>query len=370
MPPAAAALAALVAALMAMDVATGQTRCPSGYIKFNSLCYSIRTDRKTWHAARDACTAQGAILAEPKNAIENNFLKNQVITRGIDFWLGASDINSEGRFVWENSGTPLKDGFTDWYQGEPNNVAGNEDCLQLTRIFKAWNDNSCSLALGFACQRYVDVPSCRQLPPSSLGRARCDVTTEGGPWLVIQSRSVGNVPFNRPITGPNSYQTGFGSVNGDYWIGLETIFQLCPSFRTCELYVEVTYHGKNSNLYAKRPGGVYVARYGTFGLRGSADGYRLYLEPSSYDRSKSTLLDDMSVNNGQQFSTYNDDNDARSDINCAARFGNGGWWYKDCGYVRLNSLWNGPFFKGMGWTTLTGPNTAAGSRIMIRKRDW
>lgn len=53
--------------------------------------------------------------------------------------------------------------------------------------------------------------------------ARCDMTTFGGGWTVIQSRGqYDNDPdyFNRNFS---EYQDGFGDEQGEYWIGLEVM---------------------------------------------------------------------------------------------------------------------------------------------------
>ncbi|XP_069136774.1 fibrinogen-like protein A [Argopecten irradians] len=43
----------------------------------------------------------------------------------------------------------------------------------------------------------------------------CDVDTAGGPWTVIQKRTLGNADFYRNWS---DYQSGFGDLNGDFWI--------------------------------------------------------------------------------------------------------------------------------------------------------
>ena len=48
----------------------------------------------------------------------------------------------------------------------------------------------------------------------------CDMETESGGWIVIQTRSDGSVDFFRNWV---EYVHGFGNVAGEYWIGLEKL---------------------------------------------------------------------------------------------------------------------------------------------------
>ena len=57
------------------------------------------------------------------------------------YWIGLSDLATEGKFVWQHSSSPLKE-YTNWIPGEPNNV-GNEDCV-LLRQRRGWNDGRCN----------------------------------------------------------------------------------------------------------------------------------------------------------------------------------------------------------------------------------
>ncbi|KAK7491800.1 hypothetical protein BaRGS_00016935 [Batillaria attramentaria] len=78
--------------------------------------------------------AQGGILAEPKTADANNFLKNYIQTTISSYywsrWLGITDVAQEGKWVYVSDGSEVV--FTDWDAGEPNN-GGNfgEDCANL-----------------------------------------------------------------------------------------------------------------------------------------------------------------------------------------------------------------------------------------------
>ena len=63
-------------------------------------------------------------------------------------WLGGTDALNEGQWVWTGSQKPI--GFTDWQDGEPNNVLPGEDCLELwyNRFNKyEWIDNLCGLGV-------------------------------------------------------------------------------------------------------------------------------------------------------------------------------------------------------------------------------
>ena len=44
------------------------------------------------------------------------------------FWIGASDIASEGNWIWVN-GERASSSELIWRSGQPNNDGGNEDCL-------------------------------------------------------------------------------------------------------------------------------------------------------------------------------------------------------------------------------------------------
>ena len=51
---------------------------------------------------------------------------------------------------------------------------------------------------------------------------RCEFKNSGG-WTVIQHRFDGSVDFYQNW---ESYKKGFGSADGEYWLGLETIHEL------------------------------------------------------------------------------------------------------------------------------------------------
>ena len=54
----------------------------------------------------------------------------------------------------------------------------------------------------------------------------CDQATAGGGWLVFQKRLDGSVDFYR---GWAKYKRGFGSLTGEFWLGLDKVHHLTSS---------------------------------------------------------------------------------------------------------------------------------------------
>lgn len=132
---------------------------------------------------------------------------------------------------------------------------------------------------------------------------------EGG-WLVVQYRFDGSVDFHRNWT---EYRNGFGTLDGEFWIGLEKLHRLTKN-GDYELVVEL-----------KDYDGTYTfARYDDFEIGDEAEKYSLK-KLGSYSGSAG---DSLSYHRSIKFSTFDSDNDLSS-VNCAKTH-QAGWWYKSC----------------------------------------
>uniref|UniRef100_A0A8W7P831 Fibrinogen C-terminal domain-containing protein n=1 Tax=Anopheles coluzzii TaxID=1518534 RepID=A0A8W7P831_ANOCL len=158
----------------------------------------------------------------------------------------------------------------------------------------------------------------------------CEQTAFGGGWLVFQYRYDGSVDFYRNWA---EYRNGFGSMDGEFWLGLEHLHRM-TSAQKHELLVELK-HFNGSYMYA---------RYDEFEIGNEKDQYPL-ARLGSYT---GTAGDSISIHKGMKFSTKDRDND-KSDC---AKLWKGAWWYKNCGYANLNGGFkNGNDKTSMHWYT-------------------
>ena len=70
---------------------------------------------------------------------------------GGDHWIGLSDRQMKGTFVWE-SGQPLSPDFAAyWHTNQPDNIAGT-DCVRILKSGEL-DDDRCSDPKKFVCQK-------------------------------------------------------------------------------------------------------------------------------------------------------------------------------------------------------------------------
>ncbi|XP_008285368.1 microfibril-associated glycoprotein 4-like [Stegastes partitus] len=147
----------------------------------------------------------------------------------------------------------------------------------------------------------------------------CDMESQGGGWTVFQRRLDGSVNFYRPW---NQYKAGFGTAAGEYWLGLENLFQLFVRNRY-ELLVDMEDFNGNQVF----------ARYSSFYIESEPYGYRLHVSGFT----NGGAGDSLSFHNGQKFSTFDKDQDLSS-VNCARLF-LGGFWYNGCHFANPNGVY-------------------------------
>lgn len=112
-------------------------------------CYLHHGDSVDWSNAREQCVELGADLAALSSAEEFWFVAS-VVTG--DVWIGGTDREVEGTFVWSN-GEPW--GYTAWKQEKPGDQGNKQDCVMLSAApgtAASFDDRPCGEKRGFLCE--------------------------------------------------------------------------------------------------------------------------------------------------------------------------------------------------------------------------
>ncbi|XP_078374879.1 lectin BRA-3-like [Oculina patagonica] len=140
------------------SVASVQNTCQSPWIEFQGSCYNLSTQAFPWKDARDYCVADGAQLVRIESSAENDFIKNEYMADGLDFWIGLTDEQAED--VWKWSDGSALSGWTNWCDGQPSDTVlqHRQNCGGIrTRLNRGedaqWHDKECSSAKGFICKK-------------------------------------------------------------------------------------------------------------------------------------------------------------------------------------------------------------------------
>lgn len=149
----------------------------------------------------------------------------------------------------------------------------------------------------------------------------CDMTTDGGGWIVIQrNRKNNQINFDKNWI---RYQDGFGDLNEDFWAGLKMMNTLTQNGQW-EMRVDFQKYDKTwSYLHYKQ-----------FSISSASEGYQLTVAGYTGISGDYFTTGNQPANNSQ-FTTYDDDNDADSRRNCA-QFYKSGWWYYRCFDINPN----------------------------------
>ncbi|CAH1247959.1 FIBCD1 [Branchiostoma lanceolatum] len=174
----------------------------------------------------------------------------------------------------------------------------------------------------------------------------CDMDTNGGGWTIIQRRQDGSVPFDKPW---DEYVHGFGNVSGEFWLGLDRLHRL-TTHQDHELYVSLEdWDGESA-----------FAKYGEFSVGEADSKYTATISGYSGNATDSLTPSSKDNMNNEKFTTWDQDNDNNGN-NCAAVFGQGGWWYPEsCDYAMLNGQYltgcdsNCESAQGIVWETWKG----------------
>ncbi|XP_030063448.1 tenascin-N isoform X2 [Microcaecilia unicolor] len=162
----------------------------------------------------------------------------------------------------------------------------------------------------------------------------CDMTTDGGGWIVFQRRNSGKIDF---FLRWKNYTEGFGNPREEFWLGLEKLHALTGGPTHYELRVDL--RTANDSAYAI---------YDFFQVGSVRDRYKLRV--GGY---KGTAGDALIYHNGYKFTTWDKDNDVALS-NCAITH-RGAFWYKNCHLANPNGRYgDNKHSEGVNWEPWKG----------------
>ncbi|XP_037348157.1 tenascin isoform X3 [Talpa occidentalis] len=156
----------------------------------------------------------------------------------------------------------------------------------------------------------------------------CDMTSDGGGWIVFLRRKDGHEDFYRNW---KAYAAGFGDRREEFWLGLDNLNKITAQGQY-ELRVDLQDHGEAA-----------YAVYDKFSVGDAKTRYKLKVEGYS-----GTAGDSMAYHNGRSFSTFDKDTDSAI-TNCALSY-KGAFWYKNCHRVNLMGRYgDNNHSQGVNW---------------------
>uniref|UniRef100_A0A8C4IGA7 Tenascin Cb n=1 Tax=Dicentrarchus labrax TaxID=13489 RepID=A0A8C4IGA7_DICLA len=156
----------------------------------------------------------------------------------------------------------------------------------------------------------------------------CDMSTDGGGWIVFLRRQSGRLEFFRNW---KNYTAGFGDMNDEFWLGLSNLHKITAGGQY-ELRVDLRDKGETA-----------YAQYDKFSVSDPRTRYKVHVGGYS-----GTAGDSMTYHHGRPFSTYDHDNDIAV-TNCALSY-KGAFWYKNCHRVNLMGRYgDNSHSKGVNW---------------------
>ncbi|XP_030741571.1 C-type lectin domain family 4 member C [Echinops telfairi] len=125
--------------------------CPNFWSLFQSSCYFLSTELKTWTASERHCSALGAHLMVINTENEQQFILQKLDT-AFAYYVGLSDPEEKHQWQWVDQ-SPYNESVTFWHPGEPNNH--KECCVMLNSRNGnwGWNDVHCDVPQMSICEK-------------------------------------------------------------------------------------------------------------------------------------------------------------------------------------------------------------------------
>jgi len=128
------------------------TSCACPVRVYQGRPYQFCGVQTAWLDASAACAASGYHLAAIADAGEDAWIEARIDELPFGYWwIGLNDSAVPDTWVWSD-GSPVT--YTHWGPSEPNNLLGNEACVELNRFDPnpGWNDQPCDYTWKYVCE--------------------------------------------------------------------------------------------------------------------------------------------------------------------------------------------------------------------------
>jgi podocalyxin-like protein 2 len=121
--------------------------------EFEGYAYAACSRNLTWNEAKAACISVfNGQLAKARDYQEFEFLVGLGYVDEQDYWLGASDAQTEGTFVWADGAAVGP--YRPWLPSEPGD-ADWEDCVAIDEesgeTVQGWDARDCDDKRAYMC---------------------------------------------------------------------------------------------------------------------------------------------------------------------------------------------------------------------------
>ncbi|XP_038588165.1 type-2 ice-structuring protein-like [Micropterus salmoides] len=132
------------------------TACSGRWSEFSGRCFHYVPKPMTWAKAEKNCESMGGNLASVHNLLEYHEIQRLIMSASYEYtvtWIGGSDAQEENQWFWID-GTPFN--YLNWCGGEPNNLGGRQNCLQINHgDQKCWDDYQCNFRRPSVCAKKI-----------------------------------------------------------------------------------------------------------------------------------------------------------------------------------------------------------------------
>ncbi|XP_068932327.1 C-type mannose receptor 2 isoform X1 [Petaurus breviceps papuanus] len=128
-----------------------KVECEPSWRPFQSHCYRLLQEKRSWHESKKACLRGGGDLLSIHSLAELEFITKQIKQEVEELWIGLNDLKLQMNFEWSD-GSLVQ--FTHWHPFEPNNFRDSlEDCVTIWGPEGRWNDSPCNQSLPSICKK-------------------------------------------------------------------------------------------------------------------------------------------------------------------------------------------------------------------------